>query len=418
MTDTKQHPASFRDPAGFVFAYEGKYYRQVNQRYAAAYTQLKNSGLYDELVKEKKLLSHTELEQNLTGSPDWYKTLLPEQLSFISQPWEWCFSQWKNAALLTLSIAKKAMEKGMMLKDATPFNIQFQGTRPVFIDTLSFEPYDAGKPWVAYRQFTECFLGPLLLARYRSQDMPALFQLHTQGIPPALVSRLLPFKTRFNLNIYLHVHLPARMAAKAGDNAPEKKIVFSEKKLFSILDSLDALVRSLELPASVTTWNNYYEETILGKAYVEEKKAVIGRWLQQSSPATVLDIGTNTGLFAELAAAKSNLVIAVDADIDCINRLYRHCREQKIKNILPLRIDITNPSPATGWDNAERSAFLHRAKADLTMALALIHHLAITYNVTFPQMAATFAATAPQLIIEFVPKSDPKTALLLQHRED
>src|SRR5690349_15249113 len=112
MTEAAQHPASFRDPAGFVFEYEGKYYRQVNQRYASCYGLLMSSGLYDALVKEKKLLPHTELDKNLTGDARWYKTLLPQQLSFISHPWEWCFGQWKDAALLTLSLVRQSVAKG------------------------------------------------------------------------------------------------------------------------------------------------------------------------------------------------------------------------------------------------------------------------------------------------------------------
>jgi len=419
MTNVQQHPASFRDPAGFVFEYGGTFYRQVNQVYAQHYELLNTSGLYDALVKEKKLLPHTELDKNITGAPQWYKTLLPEQLPFISQPWEWCFGQWKDAALLTLGLVRQSMAKGMILKDATPFNIQFTGSRPVFIDSLSFEAYDATQPWIAYRQFTECFLAPLLLARYRSQELTGLFQLYPEGIPLALVAKLLPFKSRFNLNVFLHIHLPARMAAKQhSDAANAKKTAFTQQKLASIIDSLESLVRSLQLPASATTWNNYYEETVLSKTYVEEKMAVVSAWLHQYPAQRVLDIGTNTGLFAEAAAATGAFTIAVDADADCINRLYNTCRQKKIKHLLPLRIDITNPSPATGWNNAERSAFLQRASADITLALALVHHLAIGRNIGFGQLANVFHAISPYLIIEFVPKTDPKVALLLQNRKD
>lgn len=416
MTNATPHPASYRDPAGFVFEYEGKFYRQVNQCYAPHYNLLMRSGLYDTLVKERRLLPHTGLEQNITGSPQWYKTLLPQQLPFLSWPWEWCFGQWKDAALLTLHIMQQAMTKGMVLKDATPFNIQFTGSRPVFIDTLSFETYDAGKPWVAYHQFAECFLAPLLLARYCSPELPGLFQRYPNGIPLALAAKLLPWRSRFNLPVFLHIHLPARLAKK-GNASPKNKAAFSQQKLATVIHSLESMIRSLQLPASATTWNNYYDATVLSNQYVEEKSAIIRKWLQQVQPQTVLDLGANTGLFAEAAAATGAFTIAVDADTDCINRLYTACRQKKIKNLLPLRVDITNPSPATGWDNTERSAFLQRAKTDLTMALALIHHLAIGNNISLEQLAATFSACSPWLIIEFVPKTDPKVALLLQNRE-
>ncbi|HEY4148124.1 MAG TPA: hypothetical protein VGM41_04315, partial [Chitinophagaceae bacterium] len=190
MTNSIQHPASYRDPSGFIYEYEGKFYRQVNQRYASHYELFKSSGLYDLLVKEKKILAHTELAENHTHTAEWYKTLLPEQLPFISWPYEWCFGQWKDAALLTLQIMTQSMAHGMILKDATPFNVQFIDCRPVFIDTLSFEKYDPSQPWIAYRQFTEGFLAPLLLAKYRSEELSALFRLYPNGIPLSLVSKL------------------------------------------------------------------------------------------------------------------------------------------------------------------------------------------------------------------------------------
>jgi hypothetical protein len=166
MTDTKRHPASFRDPAGFVFEQEGLFYRQVNQWYAADYDRLMESGLYTELVKEKKLISHTETKTVIADPSLWYKTILPQQLDFVSFPYEWCFSQWKDAALVTLGIVKKSIRHGMILKDATPFNIQFAGASPLWIDSLSFETYDETKPWIAYWQFVECFVAPLLIAKY------------------------------------------------------------------------------------------------------------------------------------------------------------------------------------------------------------------------------------------------------------
>jgi len=417
MTNVVQHPASYRDPAGFVFEYEGTIYRQVNQCYAPHYDLLMRSGLYELLVKKQKLVAHTELEQNLTGAPQWYKTLLPEQLPFISFPYEWCFAQWKAAALLTLNIMQKAMDKGMILKDATPFNIQFAGSRAVFIDTLSFETYDASQPWVAYHQFAECFLAPLLLARYRSQELPGLFERYPNGIPLALVAKLLPFKCRFHLDIYLHIYLPVRVARKDNTSA-QKKPVFSHKKLATVISSLESMVRSLKLPASATAWNNYYDETVLSDNYVDQKMLVVSEWLKKIAPQKLLDLGTNTGLFAEAAAAGGAFTIAVDADADCINTLYTTCRQKKTKNLLPLWIDMTNPSPAIGWNNAERPSFLQRAQADCTMALALVHHLAIGRNIGFGLMADSFSCMSPWLIIEFVPKTDPKVALLLRDRED
>jgi len=417
MTENRQHPASFRDPAGFVFEQQGKYYRQINQSYADNYALFKQSGLYDLLVKERKIIPHTEINENLTGRPQWHITLLPQQLPFISYPYEWCFSQWKDAALLTLGLVQKGIEHGMILKDATPFNIQFVNGLPVLIDSLSFEKYDATKPWVAYRQFVECFIAPLLLAKYNGAAMLKIFQIYPDGIPLAVVLKLLPFKSILNANVFLHVRLPNLLTAKKND-AQKKRVPFTRQKLINIISNLGSFVQSLALPPSVTQWNNYYEETILSRGYADAKMTIIENWLKEMPGHTVLDIGTNTGLFAKAASAAGKFTIAIDGDTACIDKLYTDCRQQNTGNIIPLCVDITNPSPAIGWDNAERAAFAERAKADTTMALALIHHLVIGKNISFEQVAGTFSRFSTWLIIEFVPKNDPKVQLLLQDRED
>lgn len=417
MMDSKQHPASYRDPAGFIFEFENKFYRQVNQLYAAQYEFFKTSGLYDLLLKEKKILAHTEIDKNFTDTATWYKTLLPEQLGFISYPYEWCFGQWKDAALLTLNILKISIEHQMILKDATPFNIQFTGNKPVFIDTLSFEKYDASKPWVAYRQFIECFIAPLLLAKYTAPDFLKIFQLYPDGIPLAALTKLLPFKSRFNLNVLLHIFLPTAISTQKKSTV-NKNILFTKKQLLNIIHNLELFVRSIKLTPHTTSWNNYYQETVLSNAYVAEKKSIIKEWMQQLPIETVLDLGTNTGLFAEMTAAEGKFTIAVDGDIACIDKLYKASSEKKIRNLLALSADITNPSPAIGWNNSERTALLQRIKTDLCMALALVHHLSISKHIEFDQMAATFSDLSTWLIIEFVPKTDEKVLLLLKDRED
>jgi len=417
MSNYKQHPASFRDPAGFIFEHNGKFYRQINKSYGEDYALFRKSGLYNLLVKEKKILAHEEVDNNFTESPQWLATILPEQVRFISYPYEWCFSQWKDAALLTLDLVKKAIDHGMILKDATPFNIQFVNGHPVLIDSLSFEKYDASKPWIAYRQFIECFVGPLLLAKYNSAELLKLFQIYPDGIPLNIISKLLPLKSLLNANIFLHVRMPGMIKSK--NYLPQKKQApFSQQKLSSIISNLSSFVQSLSLLSSVTKWDNYYEQTILSKEYAATKLTIVESWLKELSGQSVLDIGTNTGLFAKAAAAAGKFIIAVDADTACIDKLYIECRQNNTSNILPLCIDITNPTPAIGWDNNERSSFAKRAHADITMALALVHHLVFGKNIGFKQMALTFSMFSADLIIEFVPKADIKVQQLLASRPD
>ncbi len=417
--DSKQHPASYRDPAGFIFLHNGLFHRQVNKSFAEDYSHFISSGLYVSLAKEKKILSHTEIDENLTADNRWYKTLLPEQLGFISYPYEWCFSQWKDAALLTLQLLEKAIPHKMILKDATPFNIQFNGCLPVFIDTLSFEQYDETQPWIAYRQFVECFAAPLLLAAYNGAALLKTFQSFPDGIPLKTLVKLLPFRSRLSVNVLLHIYFPSTVGNgkrnKAGNLKPPP---FNKQKLLHIISSLKSLIQCLKAPKETAVWDNYYDETVLSNAYVKEKKQVVGEWMKELPVDTVVDMGCNTGVFAKLASEQGKFVISTDADIACIEKLYLTCKQNKTPGLLPLYLDITNPTPALGWHNEERNAFLSRVNAGLCLALALVHHLAIAKNISFSQLAKTFSQLGPWLIIEFVPKTDEKVMVLLQHRKD
>jgi ribosomal protein L11 methylase PrmA len=305
----------------------------------------------------------------------------------------------------------------MILKDATPFNIQFVNGAPLLIDTLSFETYDPTKPWIAYHQFVECFIAPLLLARYQTPELLRIFQVYPEGIPLSILTKLLPLKARLNLNVLLHIVFPASVADNR-KTATKMPAAFDRQKLLHIIDNLISFIKSLKAPSVVTKWNNYYEESVSGSEYVEEKKIILKEWMNGLQVNSAIDLGTNTGTFALLSSGTGIPTIAVDSDIDCIDRLYNSCKRDKISNLLPLYVDISNSTPAIGWDNEERDAFYPRAKADLCMALALIHHLAIGRNIGFMQMAKTFSQIAPWLIIEFIPKSDTKIALLLQNRTD
>ena len=417
MNSYKIHPSSYKDPAGFVFEYEEKIYRQVNKSYADNYILFQSSNLYFSLVKQGKLISHEERNENLTGTDNWYITLLPEQIPFISYPYEWCFDQLRDAALLTLDILKTSLDYEMILKDATPFNVQFIDGKPVFIDTLSFEKYDAAKPWVAYRQFVECFIIPLVLATYKSTDFIKHLQLQPQGISTAFAARILPFKCRFRLSLFLHIYLSNSIRAGGEKNA-QRNLSFSKQKLLNIINNLTSLIRSLKPVNQKSDWNNYYDQTILSETYLLAKLNIVKNWLKVIEGNTVIDIGTNTGAFAFAAAEKFSHVIALDTDERCINDLFVICKTEKRNNIYPLWVDITNPTPGIGWVNKERESLLKRLKADVVLALAVIHHLIIGKNISLHQAAALFSSMGKYLIIEFVPKADPKVVEMLKNRED
>ena len=207
---TPAHNASFRDPSGFLFTRDGVLYRQVNQVYAEDYRKLMDSGLYAKLVKAGLLIPHTEVDIEPANKKLAFKVLCPEYVPFISYPYEWSFGQLKDAALATLSIQKRALKAGMVLKDASAYNIQFQRGKPTLIDTLSFEIYQEGEPWVAYRQFCQHFLAPLALMAYQDVRLSQLLRVYIDGIPLDLASELLPARTRWNLGLATHIHLHAR----------------------------------------------------------------------------------------------------------------------------------------------------------------------------------------------------------------
>ncbi|OQP38701.1 hypothetical protein A4H97_18455 [Niastella yeongjuensis] len=417
MTTYTRHPSSFKDPSGFIFESEGTIYRQVNQYYAAQYRQLMDSGLYNKLVDRKQLIAHEEVTENFTNSAEWYTTLKPEPVSPVSYPYEWCFEQLQDAALLTLSVLTTALQHGMILKDATPYNIQFHKGKPVFIDTLSFDTYDPKQPWIAYRQFCQCFLFPLYLEHYLKTDIQKILSTYIDGIPVDFVAKLLPLKSRLSLGVWLHVYL--QHTATTSPRANKQTAAFSKKKLLDVISHLNNIITNF--PASKpykTTWSNYYEDTILSKEYLQEKEKIIQEFSRQTNARTVLDLGANDGYFSRLFAGQNRQVIATDSDNRCISRLYQEVKQNSLEHILPLMLDIANPSPAIGFHNRERAAFHDRIKPDLVLALALVHHLVIGKNISLPVLAAYFNDIAPELIIEFVPKADEKVQQMLKTRPD
>ena len=413
----KHHPASFRDPSGFIYEKDGTLYRFVSSAYQLHYDLLQSSGLADELIKQKKLLPFTEINENYTARSDWYKTLQPQAIPFLSYAWEWSFEQLKDAALTTLDICKTALQKGMILKDATHTNIQFVDGKATLIDTLSCEKYEVGESWIAYRQFCECFLNPLLLTAYKGMEAHKLLLSYPDGVPAQLTAQLLPFKTKLNPEIYLHVHFHAKLSGNTAskDAVQTKKI--SQKNIEQIIQSLHNSINKLILPLKVTPWNNYYDETILSAQYLTEKKKLVASLLDEMNYQSVIDLGANEGAFSFLCK-KEAMVIATDFDSACINSLYSKVKSEKLQNILPLVVDLTYPSSGMGWMNNERSAFFSRRKFDVGLALALIHHLAIAKNISFDQLAFFFAEICNELIIEFVPKTDPKVSVMMQWRKD
>lgn len=413
-------PSSFRDPSGVVFFQHGFIYRQVNTIYKEDYDHLINSGLYETLKDAELLIPHKEVDIGYAISDSAYKIIKPESIPFISYPYEWCFSQLRDAALTTLKIQKTALDFGMSLKDCSAYNIQFRKGKPVFIDTLSFEKYPEGQPWVAYRQFCQHFLAPLTLMSYRDIRLNQLLRTYIDGVPIGLASSLLPVRTRFKFSLLSHIHLHAKtqkhFAHKTVNTSTRK---MSRLSFLGIIDSLESATRKLKWQAQGTEWADYYEDTNYSSEALQHKKQIVAEFLDFINPENVWDIGANVGIFSRIASDKGIQTTSFDIDPAAVEKSYLECIKNGETNILPLLLDLTNPSPGIGWDNQERMSWIERGPADTVLALALIHHLAISNNLPLDKIADLFNRICRRsVIVEFVPKSDSQVQRLLSTRED
>jgi len=410
--------ASFRDPSGYLFYKEGVLYRQINSVYKQHFEKLTNSGLYEELVSENLLIPHSEIPKWENLPAQCYKVIQPEKIGFISYPYEWCFSQLKDAALTTLRIQTKALEYDMVLKDSSAFNIQFHEGNPILIDTLSFQIYQEGQPWIGYRQFCKHFLAPLLLIAYKDVRLSQLLRIYLDGIPLDLAAKLLPIRTRFRFPVLIHVLLHAssekRFAGKPVD--PSRRM--SRTGMLGLVDNLEKTVKKLSWSPTNGGWSNYYEESQYSGPGAKNKEEIIASIIDRILPESVWDLGANTGRYSRLASQKGIPTIAIDSDPAAVELNYRNCRDENENNLLPLLLDLTNPSPDSGWDNSERQSLKRRGPAGAVFALALIHHMAITNNVPLIKIAEFFHNLGRWLVIEFVPKEDPQVQKLLISRED
>lgn len=411
---------SFRDPSGFVFKRHGVVYRQVNQFYKADYDALMRSGLYAELVSAGLLIPHKISKQKPPAPRLAYKVLQPEQLPFISFPYEWSFSQLKDAALATLQIQKRALAHDLWLKDANAKNIQFHNGRPVLIDSLSLERYPEGQPWTAYRQFCQQFLAPLALMAHRDIRLGQLSRVYVDGAELSLASRLLPARTRFNLGLLTHIHLHAgaekRYAGQRVEVTPQRSV--NRTALLGLVDHLERTVAGLRWQPGGTPWGDYYDATNYTDRSARQKEKRVAEFIRKAKPKTVWDLGANTGRYSRIASKQGIFTLAADIDPTAVEADYQHMRTKGEQNLHPLLLDLTNPSAALGWANEELPSLAQRGPADLVMALALVHHLAIRNNVPLERVADYFAQLGSWLIIEFVPKADSQVQILLAARKD
>ncbi len=417
MTEHEEF-SSFRDPSGKIFVRDGVFYRRIFKEYAEHFEKLQESGLYEQLLKSNLIIPHEYVSGNFSQTGE--MVIRPEQLEFVSYPYEWSFSQLKQASLTTLEIQTHAIKKGMTLKDASAYNIQFHQGNPVFIDTLSFEILEQNQPWAAYRQFCQHFLAPLALMAKIDIGLVKLLTTNIDGIELSLASKLLPRSTLINFGLLVHIHLHASFQkSHSNDRNAQKSANFSKQSFLGLIDSLKTTIKKLNVKKQKTEWDDYYSENNNYSAdSMREKEKSVEEFIAGETYKISWDLGANDGRFSRILSKYSKLVCSWDYDYGCLEDNFRKNTKDKLNNILPLHLDLANPSPSIGWANKERPSFCNRGPADLCFALGLVHHIAISNNVPLEKIAEFFSMICGTLIIEFIPKNDSQVIKLLSHRED
>jgi hypothetical protein len=426
MTEVREF-SSFRDPAGFLYWRDGQIFRHVDASYGAQYSRARESGLFEAATDKGLLLPFEDL-----GAPGddarCLTVLRPELLEFVSYPYEWCFEQLKDAALLSLDLHLEALAHDMLLKDASAFNVHFQRGKPVFIDHLSFDLVESFGYWPAYGQFCRHFLAPLALMSFVDADLSRLLRLHIDGIPLDLASDLLPWRSRLSFGMQAHLHLHARYVNRYKDTTAVADVKsesggrkhMSPAAMRNLAQSLRGLIAGLKRNRKRTAWDDYYADTNYNDAAMSHKRALVTELAAETSAQTIWDLGGNNGAMSRaiLEQVPGTKVVCLDVDEPAVDANYRRCKADAEARIHPMVYDIANPSPDLGFALGERRALGARGTPDLIVALALMHHLVFTNNVPLPYLADFFAGLSRFLLIEFVPMADSQVQRLIANKDN
>ncbi len=425
MTSSRPDAGSFRDRSGRVFLLDERVYRTVMPVAAADFEFVRSTGLIDALIAEGRLIQETIADREVLGEVGRKARYVLEhpRLPYVSYPYEWPFAALKAAALLQLDIHLAALKRGVTLSDASAYNVQFRGARPLFIDALSFRRYVEGDYWTAHRQFCDQFLNPLLLRALLGVPHNAWYRGSLEGITAEEMSALLPLRRKLSWNVFTHVALQARL--QRGTQRDDKALARAQARKLpligfqQILRGMRNWIARLEPKVSgKTVWADYAREHSYEDEDERRKRQFVAEFVAARKPQMLFDLGCNTGDYSKLALdSGAGYVVGFDFDQHAVQAAFRQSSAERLE-FLPLILDATNPSPDQGWAEAERAGFTRRSPADAVIALALIHHLAIAKNVPMDQVIAWIVAMAPQGVIEFVQKSDPMVQRLLQLRED
>ncbi len=420
---TQVDAGSFRDPDSRVFLDEGKVFRALSARGLADYEAFAASKLHAKTQEDGSVVRTTRADHEgpaiLSHGDATAAVLEHERIPFVTYPYEWCFSMLRDAADLQMSLLDRAITESLSLKDATPYNVQWQGTKPVFVDVGSFERLRGNEPWVGYRQFCCLYLYPLMLTAYTGVSFQPWLRGSLEGIDPADAAALLPRKKGVTIN----ARLLARLERRTGDddsarntNAKLAKAGFKPEIIQAQVRRLHKLVRGLEWKPGKSTWSDYdadnrgYDEPDL-----EAKRRFVEAAAERVKPTLAWDLGANDGYFARVVSPHAQTVIAMDFDHETVEKMYR---QLDTTNVTPLVVDLCDPSPSRGWALAERGPLPERGRPDLTLSLALIHHLSITRNIPVRAILEWLKALGGVHVIELPHRDDAMVKRLLSAKRD
>jgi hypothetical protein len=419
-------PGSFRDPSGKVYISDHDVvYRYVFLPGIADYEASKENGIYEILFNAGLLIGHEEISNRAEKDAEIQYCLKHPKLPMVSYPWEWSFSMLKDAALIHLDIMETIIPLGFWLRDANAFNVQFDGEKLVFIDTLSVGKRIVGSPWVAYGQFCSHFLAPLAMAAYCDVRLLSMWRSSLNGFPLDLAAKTLSIGKKIKPGLFLHLVLHSYFQSMAdikghiNGKRKKKRTTMSDAGLIGLIRSLRKTISNIQWKRSSAIWESYNDIRTYDSNDVSEKFNFVEVVIDKLKPDIVWDLGANTGDFSIIAASKGSFVVSIDGDPACTESLYiRLSQDRTIKNILPLTMDLSNPSPGIGWNNQERMSLNERGPADLVLALALVHHLVLSNNIPLSHIAQWFAQISRHLLVEFIPSDDPMVKKLVENRLD
>ncbi|HKY22629.1 MAG TPA: class I SAM-dependent methyltransferase [Vicinamibacterales bacterium] len=427
MSDIALEPGSFRDRTARVFYHDGKIFRGLNETALKEWQALSATSFFRRFsgsgaivpTQQRDLAS---LPLSSTGQ-QWAGVLEHEKLPFVSYPYEWSFEMLRDAALLQLDLVLAGLEEGIGLKDASAYNLQWKGASPVFVDVASFYTRAEGEPWVGYRQFCQMFLYPLLLQAYRDVPFQPWMRGNIDGMDAEVCLNLLSARDYVRAGVLAHVYLQAK--AQKAYNATTRdvrkdltKAGFDKRIIKTNAEGLRALVAGLQWKPKQSTWSDYLKCGHYEASDAEQKREFVRGVAGTRDRSLAWDIGCNVGVFSRILAERTTHVVAMDLDHLAIDKLYLALKAEKVTNILPLVVNVTDPSPNLGWRNMERKRIDERGRPELILALALIHHVVIGGNIPMAEFVQWLRDLGGELVIEFVTRKDPMVVTLLRNKED